>query len=63
MSALKRWLIQSAAGTFVMQNAKGLLEGMRMSTVYTSDGPKVGVAIAQPAESPHRRVGGGGVEV
>ena len=36
---------------------------MSMSTVYTSDGPKVGVAIAQPAESPHRRVGGGGVEV
>ena len=36
---------------------------MSMNTIYTSDGPKVGVAIAQPAESPHRRVVGGGVEV
>ena len=36
---------------------------MCMSIVYTSDGPKVGVAMAQPAETPHRRVGGGGVEV
>ena len=32
---------------------------MCMSIVYTSDGPKVGVTITQPAESPHRRVGGG----
>ena len=34
-----------------------------MSTVYTSDGSWVGVAIAPPAETPHRRVGGGGVDV
>ena len=36
---------------------------MSISPVYTSDGPQVGVAIAQPAESPQRRVGWGGVEV
>ena len=32
---------------------------MSMSTVYTSDGPQVGMAIAQPAETPQRSVVGG----
>ena len=36
-----------------------------MSTVYTSDGPQVGLVIAQPAESAERRsvVGGWGCEL
>ena len=36
---------------------------MSMSTVYTIGGPQVGMAIAQPAETPQREVGGGGVDV
>ena len=36
---------------------------MSMRTVYTSDSPQVGMAIAQPAETPQREVGGGGVDV
>ena len=36
---------------------------MSMSTVYTSDGPQVGMAIALAAETPQREVGGGGVDV
>ena len=32
---------------------------MSMSTVYTSGGPQVGMAIAQPAETPQRSVVGG----
>ena len=32
---------------------------MSMSTVYTSDVPQVGVAIAQPAGTPQRSVVGG----
>ena len=32
---------------------------MSMSTINTSDGPQVGMAIAQPAETPQRSVVGG----
>ena len=32
---------------------------MSMSTVYTSDGPRVGMAITQPAETTQRSVAGG----
>ena len=32
---------------------------MSMSTIYTSDGPQVAMAIAQPAETPQRSVVGG----
>ena len=33
---------------------------MSMSTVYTSGGPQVGLAIAQPADTPHRELVGVG---